>query len=120
MINIPANRFDNSIQFNKDKIGRMNQCYFQIGTLFVSKQKNTPKNADYVDSPSAYFLINLETGFGFKIKNQRVKISITVNNLTNTIYRDYLNRFRYYSNEIGRNFTVRLKIPINQQPQPNT
>ncbi len=120
LINIPANRFDNSIQFNKDKIGRMNQCYFQIGTLFVSKQKNTPKNADYVDSPSAYFLINLETGFGFKIKNQRVKISITVNNLTNTIYRDYLNRFRYYSNEIGRNFTVRLKIPINQQPQPNT
>jgi len=70
-------------------------------------------NSDYVAPPKGYFLMNIDLGTSFKIKNQEVAINFSVNNLANTVYRDYLNRFRYYSNELGRNFTLRIKVPFS-------
>jgi iron complex outermembrane receptor protein len=42
-----------------------------------------------------------------------MNVGIGVNNLLNTSYRDYLNRFRYYTDEMGTNVTLRLKIPFS-------
>ncbi|MEI6021473.1 MAG: hypothetical protein WCR21_10120, partial [Bacteroidota bacterium] len=28
-------------------------------------------------------------------------------------YRDYLDRFRYYADAMGRNYTIRLTVPFN-------
>ena len=39
-------------------------------------------------------------------------LSLSVTNLLNTSYREYLNRFRYYADEMGRNITLRIKIPF--------
>ena len=39
-------------------------------------------------------------------------IGVGVDNLLNTSYRDYLNRFRYYTDEMGTNVSLRVKIPI--------
>ena len=57
--------------------------------------------------------MNLDLGTSFLVKKQIVSINLSVSNLANTVYRDYLNRFRYYSNELGRNFTVRIKVPFS-------
>jgi iron complex outermembrane recepter protein len=38
-----------------------------------------------------------------------VELSLGVNNLTNRVYRDYLNRMRYYANDMGRSFMVGMK-----------
>jgi iron complex outermembrane receptor protein len=32
-----------------------------------------------------------------------------INNLFNTRYRDYMNRFRYFTDEVGRNIVLQLK-----------
>ena len=37
---------------------------------------------------------------------------IAVNNLTNVAYRDYLDRFRYFADEPGRNIIFRLRVPF--------
>ena len=40
----------------------------------------------------------------------------------NTTYRDYMDRFRYFTDAIGRNYTLRIKIPIqilNNKKQQN-
>jgi iron complex outermembrane receptor protein len=29
-------------------------------------------------------------------------------------YRDYMNRFRYFTDEMGRNFTLRVKVPFGK------
>jgi iron complex outermembrane receptor protein len=33
-------------------------------------------------------------------------------NLLNQTYRDYLNRFRYFTAEMGRNVTLRVRVPL--------
>jgi hypothetical protein len=32
--------------------------------------------------------------------------------MLNTVYRDYTNRFRYFTDEAGINISARLKIPL--------
>jgi iron complex outermembrane recepter protein len=44
---------------------------------------------------------------------QAVEISLSGNNLLNVSYRDYLNRFRYFGDEMGRNIVLRLRLPLN-------
>ncbi|MBI1837662.1 MAG: TonB-dependent receptor [Flavobacteriia bacterium] len=112
LINIPSNRTDLSLQFDKEKWGKLEKIYFQIGVLYVAKQWNLPQDVDFIDSPKAYLISNIETGFSINIKEQELKLNLSINNLTNESYRDYLNRFRYYSNELGRNISIRLKIPF--------
>jgi len=37
-------------------------------------------------------------------------IGFNIQNLLNTNYRDYLNRTRYYADELGRNFRIQVKL----------
>jgi iron complex outermembrane receptor protein len=113
LINTPSNRFNNGIIFKKDHFKKLSNLFFEFSTTTVLQQKNVPLNSDYVLPPQGYFLMNIDLGTTFKIKNQEVAINFSVNNLANTVYRDYLNRFRYYSNELGRNFTLRIKVPFS-------
>lgn len=59
---------------------------------------------DFRDAPEGYFLLDVS----WKIKRKNLSASITVKNLLNTSYRDYLNEMRYFADEPGRNilFTV--------------
>jgi len=59
---------------------------------------------DFKDAPDGYFLIN--AAWRFKIKN--LSGSISVNNLLNARYRDYLNDMRYFVDEPGRNIMFGL------------
>ena len=113
LINTPSNRFNNGITFKKETFKKMSNLYFEFSTSALAQQRNVPLNSDYVSPPKGYFLMNLDFGTSFLVKKQVVSINFSVTNLANTIYRDYLNRFRYYSNELGRNFTVRIKVPFS-------
>ena len=42
-----------------------------------------------------------------------MEFGVSVFNLLNETYRDYLDQFRYFTDAIGRNITFRLKVPIN-------
>ena len=113
LIYVPANRTDNGITFNKDALWKLKQFYISASVLLVATQNHVPPNSDYVPPPKGYSLLNGGIGFSIPIKNQLISISFTANNILNTVYRDYLNRFRYYANELGRNFTLRLKVPFS-------
>jgi iron complex outermembrane recepter protein len=67
---------------------------------------------DFAPAPNGYLLAALETGFEVKVKEQMVGVNLSVENLFNSVYRNYMNRFRYYADEMGRNFSIRIKIPI--------
>jgi iron complex outermembrane receptor protein len=102
-----------ALKYSIDKIFKVKSIFLQLGTSFIDKQYRTPKNVDYVAAPNAYFLINFDLGFVVPIKNQSITFNLVVDNLLNTTYRDYLNRFRYYSDELGRNISLKIKVPFN-------
>ena len=68
---------------------------------------------DFAPAPKGYLLANLQSGFDLKVKNQLIHFIFSADNILNTAYRNYMNRFRYYTDEMGRNFSVRIKIPMS-------
>ena len=115
---LPPN-FVNSLAFEKK--GWKN-FYVQVENQNVLAQKNFPiynpvieifengveveKTLDISTPPPTYSLWNLETGLDLA-KNLSAGLKVT--NIFDTSYRDYLNRMRYFSAEMGRNFILNVK-----------
>ena len=43
-------------------------------------------------------------------KQSTLTLGFFVDNILNTAYRDYLNRQRYFTDDLGRNFRIQLKL----------
>lgn len=121
LIQIPANRWENALRYDWKKTS------VSITNLYVAKQNRVPTKiifsdipsseivfikygGDFAPPPAAYSLWNVSASQQFAITaKQSLSISLTINNLLDTSYRDYLNRFRYFADEIGRNVAFRAK-----------
>lgn len=105
IVNIPPYRYDVSLRysFNKDK------QYAGIGFTRVDQQHRVDPLSDFLAPPAGYELLELNWGATFK----QFDVGIRVSNALNNGYRDYMNRFRYYVDEQGRNVSFRIlyKIP---------
>jgi iron complex outermembrane receptor protein len=79
----------------------------------VLKQTQLPAYyQDYLPAPAAYWLLGFDCGASARVKNQRIVFSFSIQNMLNRSYRDYMNRFRYFTDEAGLNITARVKIPL--------
>jgi len=113
LINMPPFRFDNELTYNFKDTRSMKNMYVSAGVLAVTQQTMAPLNADYAPPPPGYALVSLNAGVDFIIKKvQTISVGISISNLLDTPYRDYLNRFRYFSNEMGRSVVLKIKIPL--------
>jgi len=75
----------------------------------VLEQTRLPEGQDFAAAPDGYTLFDVALSTTININKQPLNVSLAVQNLFNTSYRSYLNRLRYFSDEIGRNVSVRLK-----------
>jgi iron complex outermembrane receptor protein len=69
-----------------------------------------PTLVDISTPPTGYHLLHFTSGMQFKLGKTTASVNVTVNNIFNTSYRDYLNRQRLYIDEVGRNFQLQLKF----------
>ena len=79
----------------------------------VSRQNRVPTDFDYALPPDGYLKLDIE--FLTHVKTNilpDIEVGLALNNATNTRYREYLNRFRYFIQEPGRNLILRLRIPF--------
>jgi iron complex outermembrane receptor protein len=62
--------------------------------------------------PAAYSLMNFGVGYDLTSSwlgdRTKTKINLTVNNLLNTEYRNYLNRQRFYADDVGRDIQLQV------------
>jgi len=111
IVGMPANRFENAIEYKLEKLKAFRNVYTEIGFQNVLTQNNVPANSDYLAPPEGYGLLNFKAGFSLPTyKQQKIVVDFEISNLLNTAYRDYLNRFRYYADEMGRNYSLKIKI----------
>lgn len=110
LVMIPPNRWDNQLKYRWANFGTLKNVFMSAGNLFVARQKRVPENSDFAPPPKAYSLWNIQAGGIFPVseKNQ-LEVNISVQNIFNTAFRDYLNRFRYYADDMGRQLSIRLK-----------
>ncbi len=100
MVNIPVDRFEYLIRYAFQK----RNAYLSGGITQVSRQTRVEAGSDYASPPAGYFLVNLNGGITFK----KIDVNLRISNALNTAYRDYLNRFRYYADDQGRNISLRV------------
>jgi iron complex outermembrane receptor protein len=86
--------------------------HIRLGVRYVTKQFRTEIDQDFIPAPDAYAVLEMEAGAQIKMSRTACNISFVAQNLTNAKYRDYLNRFRYFSDERGTNIMLRLSFPI--------
>lgn len=110
LVFMPADKFDNSVKFGLPDRGHFKQSYISLQYVYTAKQTRVPPNSDYVVPPPGYGLLNYAMGTDLHLHNHPLNISLSIENLTNVAYRDYLNRFRYYADDLGINFILRTKL----------
>ena len=97
---IPADRFDYILRYAFKK----NNHYVSGGITQVSTQSRVEDGSDYSAPPEGYFLVNLNWGMSIR----SFDLNLRVSNALNAAYRDYLNRFRYYADDQGRNISLKV------------
>ena len=124
LVNIPPLVINNEVQFSLGKFKKFNAI---IGNKFVNKQNLFPNNnsittviengkkidkiVDISTPPDGFNQLNLNFNWGpYKINSTTVNFSLSIDNVMNRAYRNYLNRLRFYSDEVGRNFLFQIKI----------
>lgn len=81
--------------------------------MAVARQFRYVEGSDLLEPPDAFVLLNSQIQYQFKIKNQKINVSLDLKNMANQSYREYLNRLRYFTDEIGFNAILRLHTTIN-------
>jgi len=96
------------LRYKLKPIGPLAQSFIMLNSEMAAKQGRVPKNnTEPIPPPPGYVLFNLRFGTNFLLAHSRViGIQFGVENVFNTRYRNYLNQFRYFALEAGRNFYV--------------
>lgn len=106
---IPADRIQPSLKFhqqlkNKDRITT------SIGSTLVNKQYKAPIEYGFVKAPKGYALFDLSFMYSLILEKTAVDFILKVDNLFNTKYRDYMNRYKYFVDDMGRNIAMKVQI----------
>jgi iron complex outermembrane receptor protein len=104
---IPSDRLETGLSYNFLTGISKNKSRISLSNLAVAKQTREP-DFDLAPAPPAYMLWNLGIQTSFKMGEDKLNIGLQVTNLFNETYKDYMNRFRYFSHELGRNIFLKL------------
>lgn len=122
IIDMPPFQMRNSIRYQNEDwknfssalisefVGRQNRFPDFNFEQFIATTNSTVL-VDISTPPNAFHLLHLKNTVDFDWgKHSKIQVSINVNNLLNTSYRDYLNRLRFFADDLGRNFQLQIKI----------
>lgn len=112
IILMPADRGSVEIKFLPKDGKYFKQTLLGFEVAHVQQQTLVPTNTtilqDYAPPPGNYSLVNFNAQTLIYINKKSFQVGCTIFNVLNTLYRDYLNRFRYFFNEMGTNASIRL------------
>ena len=117
VIRMPPNRVSGQLTYNLPDNKNFFDKSLSIEWSHTARQSRIPAGdaakVDYKEQPDAYQLVNGNFNLQTKVLRTCVNVSIGVRNLFSVRYREYLNSMRYFTDEMGRNLSVRFKFSIN-------
>ncbi len=116
LILMPADRLRLNTKYTFDISEKLRETYINVEGKYVFNQWRIPSNFDQIDYPRppiAYFLLGASVGATIYAGKQPLDISLTAMNILNQKYRDYLDAFRYFIDQPGSNFVLRVSVPFN-------
>lgn len=110
LINMPANNLYGELNFQLPKLGPFEEVELQLNNRYVFKQNNLLPSQDYLPAPEAYNLLGVKVSLKKQFKKFVLNTHLRAENLLNASYRDYLNRQRYFADDLGINIIVGFSL----------
>lgn len=100
-----------NVKYQKQKIKFIENAYLSVDYKLTAPQNNIVPPEETTDG---YQVINVGLGGDVKLKNQKISVSLQVQNLLNTKYFNHTSYYRLINvPEPGRNFIMNLSIPFS-------
>ncbi len=110
LVSIPSNRWENLLKSAWEEVGVWSKMSVSVSNRWVGEQRRVPPNSDFAPPPAGYSLWSAQWSGTMPIGEKKsLEITATIENVLDTVYRDYLNRFRYYADDMGRNILLRAR-----------
>lgn len=106
LVFMPPNRLSSSLEFAFPDSKRISNSTLELSGEYTFRQNRLTADQDFLAAPDAYFLLNLKAGTHLQLGGSLFHLSLRVDNVLNTRYRNYLNRLRYFADDLGRNVVV--------------
>ena len=106
LVNIPADNIYASINYSFPNLKSWKNNFISVNGTYTFKQWRVTADQDFLPPPDAYFLLGMRAGTSLQFKESSLKITLTAENLLNEKYRDYLNRLRYFADDLGINISL--------------
>lgn len=110
LVYMPSNNLYMAFNYQIPKAGYFQNLEFQINNRYVFEQKALLESQDFVAPPKSYNLVGLKFSAERQMKNFKLYMFLKAENLLNTTYRDYLNRQRYFADDLGVNLVAGFNI----------
>lgn len=115
LVFIPATNFTLGLKYVYPKtiqLGRkqFENIEFSLEDRYVFRQTNLNEDQDFIPPPAAYNLLSAKLAGDIQLRKNRVRLFVRGTNLLNETYRDYLNRQRYFSDDLGINIIVGVRL----------
>lgn len=110
LVYMPSNNLYAEFNYQIPKLGKLQKVELQISSRFIFEQKNLLPSQDFVAPPPSYHLLGLKVSAEKQLRKLRLNMFLRAENVLNTTYRDYLNRQRYFADDLGFNLTVGMNI----------
>ncbi|HZY80406.1 MAG TPA: TonB-dependent receptor [Cyclobacteriaceae bacterium] len=127
LVFVPSNRFELGGHYEIPKWKKLASIFVESKWKYVMRQYRAPRvvtvrelqegnpfaedtsNFDFMAAPDGYWLWNISAGMSVPGKRGRYEFRVTGENVLNTRYREYTNRFRYYADDLGSNVIIAAK-----------
>ena len=125
LIQMPSDRYEADLNYVFVDGRKIKQPSIKLSYQYVTEQKRVPATgnikvinqngqesmeSDYMAPPPAYGLTNFEAAAGIELMKKKIDVVFGVTNLFNVAYRDYMNAFRYFALDRGRNISLKIKM----------
>jgi iron complex outermembrane receptor protein len=101
---------DLRLSLQSEYVFRQNEFPDNNFDVFIPETGNF-EMVDISTPPAAYHLLHFNSNMNFGLPHgTTLGVGLSVTNLWNISYRNYLNRLRYYADDLGRNISLHLKI----------
>ncbi|MEL6348505.1 MAG: TonB-dependent receptor [Myxococcota bacterium] len=110
LIGTPPDQLRSSLKLRPSPRGAMEEPELSLNVDAVAKQTRTDLNADFAPPPDGFVLFGVSAKTRLRLGEKVFRFGVEVNNLFNTIYREYTSLTRYYADQPGRDVQLRLGL----------
>ncbi len=109
LVLMPPAEATHSIRWERKAVLKLSNPFVEFGQHLVAEQQQYPEIENVPAPPTSYQTLFVSIGASTTLFKRGLDISLSAENILNNTYRSYLNRQRYFADELGFNFLIKIK-----------